>query len=37
VFSRDDVHVFDGAGDAVVHSLVDPSAAADDVTIEGEA
>ncbi|WP_424005355.1 ABC transporter ATP-binding protein (plasmid) [Haloarcula salina] len=37
VFSRDDVHVFDGAGDAVVHSLVDPSAAADDVTVEGEA
>ncbi len=37
VFSRDDVHLFDGTtGDAVTHSLVDRTAAGDDPAVEGE-
>lgn len=37
VFSRDDAHVFDGAtGEAITHSLVAPTTAIDDATIEGE-
>ncbi|MGB9933714.1 ABC transporter ATP-binding protein [Haloarcula amylolytica] len=38
VFSRDDVHVFDGrTGDAITHSLVDAAAVVDKAAVEGEA
>ena len=37
VFSRDDIHVFDEAtGEAITHSLVTPTTASDETTIEGE-
>lgn len=37
VFSRDDIHLFDGeSGEAITHSLVNTTAAGDDPAVEGE-